>query len=106
MPARHPRSAPRAPLPAGFFTIWTTVAIDLETSDVIHSFWVPGFFTKRDMIPNADNVLVVETTKVGHFRGYCAEYCGVDHARMLFDVEIVDQAAYDRWRREQAGATS
>jgi cytochrome c oxidase subunit II len=80
-----------------------TVAIDLETADVIHSFWVPGFYTKRDMIPNADNVLVVETTKIGRYRGYCAEYCGVDHARMLFDVEIVEQAAYDRWRREQTG---
>lgn len=80
------------------------VRFDLEAVDVQHAIWVPEFFTKRDMIPGADTSLTVTTTRTGRFRGYCAEYCGLDHARMLFDVAVVPRSEYEDWLRERAAS--
>lgn len=79
-----------------------TVAFALASPDVIHSFWIPGLAGKVDMIPGRTNDLVVRATKAGVFRGVCAEFCGLSHARMAFDVIAMEPAAFDQWLAEVA----
>lgn len=68
----------------------------LETSpDVIHSFWVPEFLFKRDVVPGRVNQFEVTILKEGTYIGRCAELCGVDHDRMDFYVKVVPPAQYD-----------
>jgi cytochrome c oxidase subunit 2 len=74
-----------------------TVAFVLTSSDVIHSFWIPGLAGKVDMIPGRANELIVRATRAGVFRGTCTEFCGLSHALMSFDVEAMEAAAFDRW---------
>ena len=75
------------------------VRFHLESKDVIHSFWVPSFIFKRDIIPGAKSGqdFEVTPTKTGTYEGRCAELCGVDHGRMLFQVKIVPQAEFDQF---------
>ncbi len=73
------------------------VTFDLHSPDVIHSFFVPAFTTKLDVIPGHENRLTVRADQLGEYRGHCAEFCGLDHARMNFRVSIVDQAQFDAW---------
>lgn len=63
-----------------------TVAFRLSGGDVVHSFWIPGLAGKMDMIPGRINSLVVRADKPGRYRGQCAEFCGLSHALMAFDV--------------------
>ncbi|QUT05171.1 cytochrome c oxidase subunit II [Sphingobium phenoxybenzoativorans] len=74
-----------------------TVAFELTASDVIHSFWVPGLAGKMDMIPGRTTRLVVKAEKAGRYRGVCAEFCGLSHALMAFDVVAMESAAFDAW---------
>jgi len=73
------------------------VRFELNSSDVIHSFWVPAFLFKMDVIPGRTNVFELTPDKVGTYAGKCAELCGVDHARMLFQVKVVEQAEFDAY---------
>lgn len=77
----------------------------VETSpDVIHSFWVPEFLFKRDVIPGRINQFELTVTKTGTFIGRCAELCGTDHDRMNFYVKVVPQAEYDKFITERLNA--
>ncbi len=80
-------------------TLWLvkdqSVKIFLTSPDVIHSFWVPGFLFKMDVVPGRNNHFVVTPTRTGTFDGRCAELCGVYHSRMLFNVKVVEQSEYD-----------
>jgi len=67
----------------------------LTSPDVIHSFWVPAFLMKMDVVPGRHNTFEVTPNKLGTYAGKCAELCGVDHSRMLFEVKIVSRAEYD-----------
>ena len=67
------------------------VELLLRANDVIHSFWVPSLAGKTDMIPGRVNRMVIQADRPGIYRGQCAEYCGLQHALMAFDV-IVDAA--------------
>lgn len=85
----------------------STIRFHLGSDDVIHSFFVPSFLTKRDVIPGLSTSFDVDTRRTGTFRGHCAEFCGLDHARMNFTVVVVEQAEYGEWLdgsrvREQA----
>ncbi len=73
------------------------VVITLKSDDVIHSFWVPSMAGKLDVIPGQTNVLRFTPTKVGRFRGECAEFCGLQHANMAFDVVVMKGPDFDRW---------
>jgi cytochrome c oxidase subunit 2 len=73
------------------------VRFELTSPDVIHSFWVPAFLFKMDVIPGKTNVFELTPNKVGTYAGKCAELCGVDHARMLFNVKVVEKAEYDKY---------
>ena len=72
-----------------------TVEINLFSPDVAHSFWVPAFLFKMDVIPGRANSFTVTPDREGTFIGRCAELCGSRHTRMLFNVKVVDQAEYD-----------
>jgi cytochrome c oxidase subunit 2 len=67
----------------------------LNARDVIHSFWVPAFLQKLDVIPGKTNRFQVVPTQEGTFQGKCAELCGAYHSQMLFQVKVVSQGAYD-----------
>ena len=71
------------------------VEFTLDSRDVIHSFWIPAFLYKQDMIPHRTNTFVVSTEREGVYAGKCAELCGEHHSGMLFNVEVVDRAEYD-----------
>lgn len=90
--------------PADPPTLWLVedkeVTFKLVSPDVIHSFWVPTFLFKLDVIPGRENEFSVTPTREGTFEGRCAELCGVYHSRMLFDVKVTDQASFDAHMRE------
>ena len=70
------------------------VKFTLTSPDVIHSFWVPAFLFKLDVVPGRVHQFELTPTKQGTFIGECAELCGVDHSRMLFWVKVVSPADY------------
>lgn len=74
-----------------------TTHVELSSDNVIHAFWVPSIAGKIDMIPGRTTYLTLEPTRTGTFRGVCAEYCGTAHARMTFDVVVVEPDDFDRW---------
>ena len=92
---------PRLVVPVG-----RTVRFELRTTDVNHAFWVPEFLVKRDLIPNVDNEIDVDVTEAGVWRGRCAEFCGLEHWRMLFDLEAVPADEFDARLAEVAEAAA
>ncbi len=70
------------------------VRFELSSADVIHSFWVPSFLFKLDVVPGRLNTFELTPNKIGTFAGKCAELCGTDHSRMRFDVRVVSEADY------------
>jgi cytochrome c oxidase subunit 2 len=71
------------------------VLLELESNDVIHSFWVPRLSGKLDMVPGRRNILPIQADAPGVFAGQCAEYCGGPHALMAFVVVAHDPATFD-----------
>jgi len=84
-----------AALPVLYLPVNKTVQIDLRSRDVVHSFWVIDFLYKKDVFPGHTNHMYFTPTKVGTYKGKCAELCGEFHSMMLFNVKIVEQAEYD-----------
>lgn len=78
------------------------VQFQLESPDVIHSFWIPSLAGKTDMIPGRVTHLALMPTRTGVFRGACAEYCGDSHALMSFDVVVLEREEFARWLARQA----
>ncbi|HEV7437612.1 MAG TPA: cytochrome c oxidase subunit II [Pseudorhizobium sp.] len=78
------------------------VLFTLEAPDVIHSFWIPSLGGKMDVIPGRINAVTLEASKVGLYRGACAEFCGSSHALMAFTVKAVEPAAFEDWLRQTA----
>lgn len=94
-----PSDLPTLYLPQG-----EKVRFVLTSPDVIHSFWVPAFLTKMDVVPGRTNQFEVTPTKLGSFTGKCAELCGTYHSQMLFDVEVVTPEVYAQKIAEFAAA--
>ncbi|BFV59718.1 cytochrome c oxidase subunit II [Kitasatospora sp. CMC57] len=82
--------------PTLYLPINETVQFRLTSRDVIHDFWPVNFLMKQDVVPGVVNKFEVTPNALGTFRGKCAELCGVDHSRMLFNVKVVDRAEYDK----------
>lgn len=78
------------------------VEIELESRDVIHSFWIPSLHGKVDLIPGRTNRIRIEADTPGVYLGQCAEYCGTEHAlmRMMVVAEPLDE--YERWLHHEA----
>jgi cytochrome c oxidase subunit II len=77
------------------------VLLRLRADDVIHSFWVPNLAGKKDLIPGREATLVLRADKAGTYRGQCAEFCGLQHAKMAFLVIAEPPQAYEAWAAAQ-----
>ena len=75
--------------------------LKLESADVAHSFWVPQLSGKIDLIPNRRNQMWIEPTQPGTYVGNCAEYCGMQHARMLLRVVAHAPDDFQKWVEAQ-----
>ncbi|MDP9021439.1 MAG: cytochrome c oxidase subunit II [Actinomycetota bacterium] len=80
----------------------TDVEFRFESVDVIHSFWVPELHGKSDLVPGRTTRLVVRADEPGRYRGQCAEYCGLQHANMAFEVVAVSPEDFRTWAEAQA----
>jgi cytochrome c oxidase subunit 2 len=90
-----------AELPTLYLPVDKKITIDLQSRDVIHSFWVPAFLYKKDMFPGKVNKMYLEPLRIGTYAGKCAELCGEYHSAMLFNVKVVSQADYDAYIQGQ-----
>lgn len=90
------RTANEIRLPAG-----RRVEFRLTSDDIVHSFWIPDLAGKIDMSPGNVNVLRVQADEPGTYRGLCTEYCGLQHAKMHFLVEVLPPDEFDAWLAER-----
>jgi cytochrome c oxidase subunit 2 len=79
------------------------VSLRLSSVDVIHSFWVPELAGKTDMIPGRTNQMWIQANRAGDYRGQCAEYCGAEHALMIFHVIAEPTASFQSWVTVERG---
>lgn len=82
-------------LPTLYLPVGERVEFILDSRDVIHSFWVPAFLFKMDVIPGRTNVFQVIPEREGLYQGKCAELCGEYHSDMLFNVAVVSREEYE-----------
>ena len=80
----------------------TPTFIHLLSADTDHSFWVPRLAGKTDLIPNRQNEVWIDPHETGLFLGQCAQYCGIQHAKMLLRVYVDSREDFDRWVQAQA----
>jgi cytochrome c oxidase subunit II len=73
------------------------VLLKMESPDVIHSFWVPEFRVKQDIVPGRVTELRITPTQIGEYKVRCAELCGVAHAYMLSPVVVVAESDFQAW---------
>ena len=78
-----------------------TVQIELTSRDVIHSFFVPDLLFKRDAIPGRTTTFEFTPTTIGTFHAQCAEFCGLWHSKMTFEVHVVSAVDYQAWILQQ-----
>ncbi|TIT04192.1 cytochrome c oxidase subunit II [Mesorhizobium sp.] len=95
-PARSFQTANEIHIPVG-----KDVRVLLESSDVIHSFWVPSLAGKQDLIPGRENILTLRAERPGVYRGQCAEFCGLQHSHMALFVIAEDEERYRQWASAQ-----
>lgn len=95
-PSQYFQTANEAHIPVG-----EPVRIEVETSDVIHSFWAPALGEKIDAIPGQTNRTWLEAAKPGVYRGQCSEYCGRQHAHMGLVIVADTAKDFDAWREKQ-----
>ncbi len=79
----------------------TTVTLDIVSSDVIHSWWIPALGGKFQAVPGYHNYTWFKISKPGVYRGQCANICGRGHARMIATVRAIPPAQFDAWLAEQ-----
>jgi cytochrome c oxidase subunit II len=87
-----PLSNPNAPIPT-FMT--------LTSADVMHSFWVPQLAGKTDLLPNRVNQMWIDPQRPGLYEGQCAQFCGVEHAKMLLRIYVDQPEQFQRWIADQ-----
>jgi cytochrome c oxidase subunit 2 len=74
----------------------------MESTDVIHSFWVPEFRVKQDLVPGITTEVRITPTELGDYTVRCAEVCGLQHTYMLADVKVVPEAEFNTWLSAEA----
>ena len=75
----------------------TPVKLTMATEDVIHSFYVPAFRLKKDVVPGRYATMWFQATKAGEYHLFCAEYCGAKHSEMIGSVVVMEPVEYQRW---------
>jgi cytochrome c oxidase subunit 2 len=88
-------------LPILYMPEHETVQFTLQSDDVNHSFYVPEFLFKRDLIQGIDNVVDINVTEPGEWIGECTQLCGTYHAFMRFKVDVMTPSAYAAWYKDQ-----
>jgi len=78
----------------------------VTADDVVHSFFVPQFLFKRDVIPGRQNIFDITVDQAGTYHGQCAEFCGVGHPAMPFTVRAVTPDEYAAWLASERGGAS
>ncbi|MGZ3742317.1 MAG: cytochrome c oxidase subunit II [Pseudobdellovibrionaceae bacterium] len=78
------------------------VKLIMTSKDVIHSFYIPSFRLKQDVVPGRYTALWFHADKLGEFHVFCAEFCGTQHSGMLATLKVVPQAEYDAWLEEES----
>jgi cytochrome c oxidase subunit II len=73
------------------------VKLIMTSQDVIHSFFIPAFRMKQDVLPGRYTMAWFRATKPGTYHLFCAEYCGTQHSGMIGDIVVMDPAQYDAW---------
>ena len=79
------------------------INLQLTSADVIHSFWVPALAGKLDLLPDRTNTLVLEADEAGVHRSRCAEFCGLEHTRMVLTVVAEPEERFAAWVAERRG---
>jgi cytochrome c oxidase subunit 2 len=92
------------PLPVLEIPTGETVRFNLTSADVIHSFWVPQFLFKRDVVPGHPNHFEITPTVTGTYLGHCTELCGVYHSKMLFTLKVVTPQQFQQFIAAQQAA--
>ncbi len=82
-------------IPSLYLPVGETVTFNVSSPDVIHSFWVPAFYFKRDLLPGQPTSFQLTPTKEGVFAGKCAELCGTYHSAMIFEVHVVSSEEFE-----------
>jgi len=77
------------------------VHFELESADVIHSFWIPALGGKRDVVPGQINEITLSATQIGEFYGQCVEFCGTSHANMRLRAFVQSKDDFDKWVKHQ-----
>ena len=78
-----------------------TIRLIMSSQDVIHSFFLPAFRIKRDVVPGSAAQLSFRPLRPGVFHLFCAEYCGTDHARMTGRIVVMEESPFSRWLASQ-----
>ena len=78
--------------------VGTPVKLTMASEDVIHSFSIPAFRVRHDVVPGRYNSLWFTATKPGRYHLFCTEYCGNQHAGMIGWVDVMDQREYEKWK--------
>jgi cytochrome c oxidase subunit 2 len=91
-------------LPTLYLPLGEKVRFVLTSPDTIHSFSVPAFLFKMDVVPGRANQFELVPTKTGEFLGFCAELCGTQHSQMRFVVEVVTPEVFDQKMDELVAA--
>jgi cytochrome c oxidase subunit II len=95
----QPKQRPTMVVPAD-----RPIRIELVSADVVHSFYVPRTLFKRQAIPGITNRFDLTFDQTGTYSGQCAQFCGVAHGDMLFDVSVVSDSEFESWLRANRGA--
>lgn len=82
------------------------IKLTLTSEDVIHAFYVPAFRVKQDAIPGQFTSMWFKATKPGQYHLFCAEFCGMDHSRMIGTVYVMEPAQYEEWLQSGRGNQS
>ncbi len=96
VPSQNVTTANEIHIPVG-----RPVRLELESTDVIHSFWVPNLHGKKDLVPGYKTSFVFQADEPGIYWGQCAEFCGHQHAKMRFVVIAESEADFNNWSKAQ-----
>jgi len=78
----------------------------MESADVIHDFWAPELTRKIDLVPGHPNTIWMKVDKPGVYEGWCAEFCGAQHAHMRFKVFAQTPAQFEAWLKKEAATAA
>lgn len=78
------------------------VLLRLHSRDVIHNFFVPELRIKQDMVPGMEIPLHIQADKIGIYEAPCSELCGLGHFQMRTTMQVMSEAAFEQWKRQQA----